>query len=132
MLSRIHLGLRWRDFSVNLRLTLSTNAQLILKVSIRLTENYGNSIGRTKYYLSYISASVERIFLKRNTSQFPRMGYNRCKFNCYRSITKGTLHGEQCNISAAFRLPFEGISRNLTPRRVHACATNDVNFIVID
>jgi hypothetical protein len=54
-----------------------------------------------------------------------------CSFCSHRPIINGTLFSEHGNYSAVFRLPLEGISWNVIPRTLLACATNIVSLVAI-
>jgi len=59
------------------------------------------------YFLSYISPSIQGIFLKLFTYHSLCTPYKWFKFSCNRSITKGALLGEQRTSLALSHLPYE-------------------------
>ena len=67
----------------------------------------GYIIRRTTYFLAYISPSIQGIFLKLYTYHLLCTPCKWFKFSCNRSITKGTLLGEQHTSLDLSHFPFE-------------------------
>jgi hypothetical protein len=78
----------------------------------------------TKYLVGSISDSIPGNILKIHLCQSLRMTYKWWTFGWDWSKMKGTILGEQSTFSAVSRLPFEGISRNASPK-------NDESLVAI-
>ena len=71
------------------------------------------------------------IFLKLHTYHSLNMPYNRYKFGCDRSITKGILLEEQSTFSTVYRILFKGSYCNSTSNTHCACPTIGISLDAI-
>ena len=94
--------------------------------------NEGNFTWKLLYFFVCFSPYIRGIFLNLQTSFFRFMCYERCKFGCDQSLTKGTFLGEKSIFSFVHRLPFQGFNWNFEPPFFHAWATHDERFVTID
>ena len=92
-----------------------THALKTTKFLLQSDYNEGNFTWKLLYFFVCFSPYIRGIFLNLQTSFFRFMCYERCKFGCNQSLTKGTFLGEQSIFSFVHRLPFQGFNWNFEP-----------------
>jgi len=126
----LFLGFRWRYFPESIYLTNSAHALKIWQVCLGSITNLGRFTYRATCFISCISASIAGMYFLENTYLARSvMHYLACRFDCDRSVIKGTLLGQHSGFSAVSLLPLDFFKENSYFAFLRACATNDVGLV---
>lgn len=107
------LVFRWSDFPYSSCHDIAFTSDTNYVGHFRSVKNYRHITWRATYFVGCVAASIRAVFLKTRICYSTDIRYKRRKFDCERSVIKGTLVEDQFNFSATSRIPLERFSWKL-------------------